>query len=341
MTINACILGCAGPVLTDDEVAFFREVQPWGFILFRRNIETPDQVRALTDALRHTVGRADAPILIDQEGGRVQRLGPPHWRRYPPGRAYGTLATNDPLVRREVARLGARLMAHDLTSLGINVDCLPVLDLPQKGAHDIIGDRAYGETVEDIATLGRAAAEGLIAGGVLPVIKHIPGHGRALADSHENLPVVDTDLAELAETDFSPFRVLSDMPMAMSAHVVYTALDPRHPATTSRIVMSQIIRGDIGFSGLIMSDDLSMKALSGSFAQRTRRALAAGCDVVLHCNGDRQEMDAVIEGVRPLRGQALRRAQSALARLARRPEPLDVMEARLRFDAAFAGRFAP
>jgi beta-N-acetylhexosaminidase len=341
VTINACILGCAGPVLTDDEVAFFREVQPWGFILFRRNIETPDQVRALTDALRHTVGRADAPILIDQEGGRVQRLGPPHWRRYPPGRAYGTLATNDPLVRREVARLGARLMAHDLTSLGINVDCLPVLDLPQKGAHDIIGDRAYGETVEDIATLGRAAAEGLIAGGVLPVIKHIPGHGRALADSHENLPVVDTDLAELAETDFSPFRVLSDMPMAMSAHVVYTALDPRHPATTSRIVMSQIIRGDIGFSGLIMSDDLSMKALSGSFAQRTRRALAAGCDVVLHCNGDRQEMDAVIEGVRPLRGQALRRAQSALARLARRPEPLDVMEARLRFDAAFAGRFAP
>jgi beta-N-acetylhexosaminidase len=287
------------------------------------------------------VGRADAPILIDQEGGRVQRLGPPHWRRYPPGRAYGTLATNDPLVRREVARLGARLMAHDLTSLGINVDCLPVLDLPQKGAHDIIGDRAYGETVEDIATLGRAAAEGLIAGGVLPVIKHIPGHGRALADSHENLPVVDTGLAELAETDFAPFRVLSDMPMAMSAHVVYTALDPRHPATTSRIVMSQIIRGDIGFSGLIMSDDLSMKALSGSFAQRTRRALAAGCDVVLHCNGDRQEMDAVIEGVRPLRGQALRRAQSALARLARRPEPLDVMEARLRFDAAFAGRFAP
>ena len=340
MSINACIMGCAGPVLTEDEVAFFREVQPWGFILFRRNIETPDQVRALTDALRHTVGRADAPILIDQEGGRVQRLGPPHWRRYPPGRAYGTLSTNDPLVRREVARLGARLMAHDLTSLGINVDCLPVLDLPQKGAHDIIGDRAYGETVQDIATLGRAAAEGLIAGGVLPVIKHIPGHGRALADSHENLPVVDTGLAELAETDFAPFRVLSDMPMAMSAHVVYTALDPRHPATTSRIVMSQIIRGDIGFSGLIMSDDLSMKALSGSFAQRTRRALAAGCDVVLHCNGDRQEMDAVIEGVRPLRGQALRRAQSAMARLARRPEPLDVMEARLRFDAAFEGRFA-
>ena len=340
MSINACIMGCAGPVLTEDEVAFFREVQPWGFILFRRNIETPDQVRALTGALRLTVGRADAPILIDQEGGRVQRLGPPHWRRYPPGRAYGTLSTNDPLVRREVARLGARLMAHDLTSLGINVDCLPVLDLPQKGAHDIIGDRAYGETVQDIATLGRAAAEGLIAGGVLPVIKHIPGHGRALADSHENLPVVDTGLAELADTDFAPFRVLSDMPMAMSAHVVYTALDPRHPATTSRIVMSQIIRGDIGFSGLIMSDDLSMKALSGSFAQRTRRALAAGCDVVLHCNGDRQEMDAVIEGVRPLRGQALRRAQSAMARLARRPEPLDVMEARLRFDAAFEGRFA-
>jgi beta-N-acetylhexosaminidase len=341
VSASACILGCAGPVLSDDEAAFFREVQPWGFILFRRNIESPDQVRALTDALRQTVGRADAPILIDQEGGRVQRLGPPHWRRYPPGRAYGTLASNDPLVRREIARLGARLMAHDLARLGINVDCLPVLDVPQKGAHDIIGDRAYGETVEEIATLGRAAAEGLIAGGVLPVIKHIPGHGRALADSHENLPVVSASRESLSETDFAPFRILSDMPMAMSAHVVYTALDPRRSATTSRTVINQTIRRDIGFSGLIMSDDLSMKALSGDFTERTRRALGAGCDVVLHCNGDRAEMEAVVRGVRPLRGQALARARAAMSRLARVNEPLDLAEALERFDAAFEGRFAP
>jgi beta-N-acetylhexosaminidase len=340
VSVNACILGCAGPVLTADEAAFFREVQPWGFILFRRNIQDPDQVRALTEALRQTVGRADAPVLIDQEGGRVQRLGPPHWRRYPPGRAYGALATNDPLVRREIARLGARLMAHDLSSLGINVDCLPVLDVPQKGAHDIIGDRAYGDTVQEIATLGRAAAEGLIAGGVLPVIKHIPGHGRAMADSHENLPVVSASREDLSETDFAPFRVLSDMPMAMSAHVVYTALDPRRPATTSRIVIGEVIRDDIGFSGLIMSDDLSMKALSGDFSQRARRALTAGCDVVLHCNGDRQEMEAVVRGVRPLRGQALVRARAAMARLVRVPEPLDIVEALERFDAAFEGRFA-
>ncbi len=340
MTISACILGCAGPVLTADEAAFFREVQPWGFILFRRNIQDPDQVRALTASLRQTVGRTDAPVLIDQEGGRVQRLGPPHWRRYPPGRAYGALATNDPLVRREIARLGARLIAHDLSSLGINVDCLPVLDVPQKGAHDIIGDRAYADTVQEIATLGRAAAEGLIAGGVLPVIKHIPGHGRALADSHENLPVVDASREDLSETDFAPFRVLSDMPMAMSAHVVYTALDPRRPATTSRTVISEVIRDDIGFSGLIMSDDLSMKALSGAVSQRARRALTAGCDVVLHCNGDREEMEAVVRGVRPLRGQALVRARAAMSRLARVHEPLDIGEALERFDAAFEGRFA-
>lgn len=340
MTASACILGCKGQALTPDEVALYRDTRPWGFILFRRNIDSPGQVRELTAALRETVGRPDAPILIDQEGGRVARLQPPHWRKYPPGRAYGELAANDPLLRREIARLGARLMAHDLRDIGVNVDCLPVLDVPQPGAHDIIGDRAYAMDPGEIATLGRAAAEGLIAGGVLPVIKHIPGHGRAMADSHEHLPVVEAPREALEAVDFAPFRVLSDMPMAMSAHVVYTALDPRRPATASRKVISEVIRAGIGFDGLLMTDDLSMKALSGDFAERARVALAAGCDMVLHCNGDMDEMKAVVRGVRPLAGKARRRADAALARLARVPEPFDVEAGRARFEAALGGRAA-
>lgn len=337
---SACILGCAGKALTAEERAFFRDVRPWGFILFARNIETPDQVRALTAALRETVDRPDAPILIDQEGGRVARLQPPHWRKYPPGRAYGTLAGNDPLTRREITRLGARLIAHDLLQLGINVDCVPMLDVPAPGAHDIIGDRAYGETPQEVAFLGRAAAEGLIAGGVLPVIKHIPGHGRARADSHKALPVVDASYEDLDSRDFEPFRVLSDMPLGMTAHVVYTAVDKKRPGTQSRKVIGQVIRKAIGFDGLLMTDDLSMHALSGDFRGRTVQALKAGCDVVLHCNGDMEEMKGVAEGASALTGQARRRADAALARLARTPEPLDVAEAHARLDAAFEGRFA-
>jgi beta-N-acetylhexosaminidase len=337
---NAVIFGCAGPRLTAEERAFFAGTRPWGFILFRRNVEDPDQVRALVDALRASIGRADAPVLIDQEGGRVQRLGPPHWRRYPPGGVYGQLAANDPLLRREIARLGARLMAHDLAALGINADCLPVLDVPHPGAHDIIGDRAYGKTADEVATLGRAAAEGLIAGGVLPVIKHIPGHGRAGADSHMDLPRVDASIDELAAVDFAPFRVLSDMPMAMTAHVVYTAIDRVRPATTSRKLIGRTIRGTLGFDGLLMSDDLSMKALSGGFTERARAALAAGCDVVLHCNGDMAEMQAVIAGTRPLVGRAKARAAAALNRIARTPEPFDVDAGRARFDAALDGVWA-
>jgi len=337
---SACILGCAGPVLSGEEQAFFRDVRPWGFILFKRNVETPDQVRALVEALRETVGRADAPVLIDQEGGRVARLGPPHWRRYPPGRAYGQLSGNDPLLRREIARLGGRLLAHDLAALGINVDCVPVLDVPHPGAHDVIGDRAYGDTADEVALLGRAASEGLIAGGVLPVIKHIPGHGRAGADSHMALPVVEAAYAELDARDFAPFRVLSDMPMAMTAHVVYTAVDRKRPATTSKAAISRVIRGAIGFDGLLMSDDLSMKALSGDFAERARASLAAGCDVVLHCNGDMDEMQGVVAGTRALAGRAGQRARAALGRIARTPEPLDLEEARARFDAAFDGQWA-
>ena len=338
---HAAILGCAGQGLSREEQAFFRDVRPWGFILFARNIDSPGQVRRLVDDLRATVDRPDAPVLIDQEGGRVQRLGPPHWRRYPPGRAYGELPANDPLLQREIVRLGARLLAHDLAELGINVDCVPVLDVPVDGAHDVIGDRAYARTPEGVARLGRAACEGLIAGGVLPVVKHIPGHGRARADSHLDLPVVETPYEELDAWDFAPFKALSDMPMAMTAHVVYAAVDPRRPATTSKTAMRKVIRQAIGFDGLVMSDDLSMKALGGDFASRARASLAAGCDVVLHCNGDLDEMQAVIAGTRELSGPAARRAKAALARLAKVPEPLDLEAARARFDAAFAGTWAP
>ncbi|CAN7245500.1 beta-N-acetylhexosaminidase [Phenylobacterium sp. LjRoot225] len=334
MSQRACILGCLSTTLSREETAFFRDVKPWGFILFARNVETPDQVRRLVDALRETVGRDDAPVLIDQEGGRVQRLKPPHWPVYPPGRVYGQLAGNDPLLKREITRLGARLIAHDLASLGINVDCVPVLDVPDPQGHEIIGDRAYGQTPDEVAYLGRAAAEGLIAGGVLPVIKHIPGHGRAKADSHLELPVVDASYDELDARDFAPFRVLSDMPMAMTAHVIYSAIDPKRPATTSKKAMRKVIRGAIGYDGLVMSDDLSMKALSGDFGERAEQALAAGCDVVLHCNGDMDEMKAVVDGTGALKGHAKRRALAALGRLARVPEPLDLDEARARFAAA-------
>jgi len=335
----ACILGCSGTALTPEETAFFDDVRPWGFILFRRNIESPDQVRGLTASLRAILGRPDAPILIDQEGGRVQRLGPPHWRRYPPARAFGDLP-GDFETCASMARLGARLMAHDLANVGINVDCLPVLDTPSPGAHDIIGDRAYGDDPGTVAVLGRAAAEGLIAGGVLPVVKHIPGHGRAGADSHLALPVVGADAMALRNRDFAPFRALADLPVAMTAHVVYAAIDGSHPATTSAIVIKDVIRGHIGFDGLLMSDDLSMRALCGDLAERARDALAAGCDVVLHCNGDMAEMHQVTAAAGPLVGRPAARAAAALARLPKQPEPFDVAAGRARFEAAFAGRWA-
>ncbi|WP_404291673.1 beta-N-acetylhexosaminidase [Microvirga sp. RSM25] len=336
MKTRAFIAGCSGTELTPDEVAFFKEADPWGFILFRRNVGTPEQVRALCASLRDAVGRSDAPILIDQEGGRVQRMGPPHWPKYPSGSAYGRLHANDPLVQREITRLGARLIANDLRSVGITVDCLPVLDVPSPGAHDVIGDRAYGKSPSQVAILGRAAAEGLLAGGVLPVIKHMPGHGRAGADSHKALPVVEASREELERHDFAPFRMLTDMPLAMTAHVVYTELDPERPATTSRIVMEEIIRGHIGYDGLVMTDDLSMHALSGSFRDRTEAAFGAGCDMALHCNGNMEEMSAVAEAAPTLSGESLRRANAALARITHDPEPLDPVDARARLDSALA-----
>lgn len=336
MSASAVIYGCRGPALDAEAAAFFRDVQPWGFILFARNIEGPDQVRRLVADLRATVGREDAPVLIDQEGGRVQRFGPPHWRRYPPGGVFGRLPGGIG-AQREAARLGARLMADDLHQLGVNVDCAPVLDVPQPGAHDVIGDRAYGAAPEVVSVLGRAVAEGLLAGGVLPVIKHIPGHGRAAADSHHDLPVVEADAATLEAVDFAPFEALSDMPLAMTAHVLYRALDPRRPATTSRAVIEGVLRGRMGFSGLIMSDDVSMQALSGTLEERTRRSLAAGCDIALHCNGDMAEMKAVASGARALSGRAARRAEAALARIPRRPEAFDRAEAEARFDHLLSG----
>ncbi|MDQ0468767.1 beta-N-acetylhexosaminidase [Labrys wisconsinensis] len=335
MPVSAVILGCADPALTPEERAFFRDADPWGFILFRRNIGTPQEVRALTAALREAVGR-EAPVLVDQEGGRVQRLGPPHWPKYPPGRHYGRVHANDPVTRREITRLAARLIAHDLTTVGINVDCIPVLDVPAPGSHEIVGDRAYGADAVTVGTLGRAAAEGLLAGGVLPVIKHVPGHGRATVDSHLTLPVVDAPLAELEASDFLPFRMLSDMPIGMSAHVVYTAIDPAAPCTTSRTVIRRVVRGAIGYDGLLVSDDLSMQALAGSLGERAAAAFAAGCDVGLHCNGRMEEMLQVMDAAPRLAGKARRRAEAALARIRHLPEPVDVAEARARLDAALA-----
>ncbi len=333
---TAVIFGCLGLTLSEAERAFFAETRPWGFILFRRNVDSPDQVRALVQALRDAIDDPDAPILIDQEGGRVQRLGPPHWPKYPPGSAY-LKAVNDPSSARELVRLGARLMAHDLRALGITVDCVPVLDVPVPGAHDIVGDRAYATDPATVAQLGRAAAEGLLAGGVLPVIKHMPGHGRAFADSHKELPTVHADWATLDAWDFAPFKALSDMPIAMTAHVVFDAIDRKRPATTSKKAI-RMMRDHLGFGGLILSDDLTMQALSGSLTDRARAALKAGCDVVVHWNGDMAEMQAVAEGVGKLKGASRRRADAALARIVHTPEPLDVADARARLDAALKGR---
>jgi beta-N-acetylhexosaminidase len=333
---SAAIYGCSGHRLTTEERAFFAETRPWGFILFRRNVDSPEQVRALVDELRDSIGDPGCPVLIDQEGGRVQRMGPPHWSKYPPGEAY-LKATNDPLAARELVRLGARLIADDLKAVGINVDCVPVIDVPVPGAHDIIGDRAYARDPATVAQLGRAAAEGLLAGGVLPIIKHIPGHGRAFSDSHHDLPVVDVDFDTLDAWDFAPFKALSDMPMAMTAHVVFNAIDRKRPATTSKKAI-RMMREHLGFGGLIMSDDLSMKALSGTLTDRAEASLKAGCDVVLHCNGDLKEMRQVADGTGRLKGRAAKRAEASMARIVCAVEPLDAGEARARFDALLAGR---
>jgi beta-N-acetylhexosaminidase len=337
MTARALITGSAGATLTPDERAFLRDADPWGFILFGRNIESPEQVGRLTASLREAVGRNDAPVLIDQEGGRVQRLRPPHWPSYPAGADYGRLYDQDPDTATAAAHLGARLIASDLLALGITVDCVPLADVPVPDADSVIGDRAYGTNADKVARIATALADGLRAGGAIPVVKHIPGHGRAMADSHHRLPVVATAREELEATDFSAFRRLNRLPMAMTAHVVYSAIDSVAPATTSATIVQQVIRGSIGFNGLLMSDDLSMNALAGTIAERARAVIAAGCDVVLHCNGVLDEMKAVAAQAPMLAGRAEQRAASALA-WRRPPQDLDVAAARRTFADLLAGR---
>jgi beta-N-acetylhexosaminidase len=331
MAPRAFITGLSGLTLTADERAFLREARPWGFILFKRNIEDRVQVTRLVDEVLHELGAA-APVLVDQEGGRVQRLGPPEWPAYPPGAAYGRIYDRDRAAGLAAARLGARLIAADLREVGIDVDCLPLADVPVSGADQVIGDRAYGDTPDKVAALAGAIAAGLMDGGVLPVLKHIPGHGRANADSHMALPVVKADRATLEASDFAAFRPLNRLPLGMTAHVVFTAIDPVQPATTSATIISQVIRGFIGFDGLLMGDDVSMNALSGTIAERARVSLAAGCDLVLHCNGKLDEMRAVAEQAPELAGDAARRAAAALA-VRKSPSGIDLPAARREFAA--------
>jgi beta-N-acetylhexosaminidase len=331
---RAVVFGCAGERLTPEERRFFAEADPLGFVLFRRNCADREQVRALVAEFRASVGRDDAPVLIDQEGGRVARLRPPHWRAYPAPAEIAALP--DPLAQ-EAARLGARLIAEDLYEAGITVDAMPVLDLPEGGADPVIGDRAYGAEPARVARLGRAVCEGLLAGGVLPILKHMPGHGRARVDSHKSLPRVEADRAELAGWDFTPFRALAAMPWAMTAHIVYAAIDDTAPATLSPRVIDAVIRGEIGFDGVLVSDDISMGALSGSLAERSRRALDAGCDVALHCSGVLDVMIEIAEAVPPLTAAAEARIVRA-EDLRRRSRPeFDAEATAARFDALLGG----
>jgi beta-N-acetylhexosaminidase len=332
MSTRAFITGISGLELSAAEREFIRKERPWGFILFKRNVETQAQVAKLVTDLRVAIGDPDAPVLIDQEGGRVQRLGPPNWPLYPPGAVFSALYDIDPALGLSAARLSARLIADDLTQLGVTVDCLPLADVPVDGADAVIGNRAYGTEPGKVAAIARAVTEGLEQGGVLPVLKHIPGHGRATADTHFKLPEVDTPQNELERTDFAAFQPLADLPMAMTAHVVFSALDPAHPATTSATIIGQVIRGVIGFQGLLMSDDVSMNALAGSIAERTSAIVTAGCDMVLHCNGKLDEMREVAGATPELSGEALARANRALASR-KPPQPFDRQAARAQLDA--------
>ncbi len=328
---GAVILGCEGLTLSADERAFFRAANPWGFILFARNLKKRSQIRKLTQALREAVGR-EAPIFIDQEGGRVQRLGPPRWR--------GWMAPLDQMQAAgdNAARamwLRYRLIADELRAIGIDGNCAPMADIAEEATHPFLKNRCYGTDPAIVAEAAGAVADGLLAGGVLPVLKHIPGHGRAVADSHLDLPHLDAARADLAGHDFAPFRHLADLPLAMTAHIVYRAIDLKHPATLSRAVI-RAIRDDIGFAGLLMTDDISMKALTGSLADLSRASLAAGCDVILHCNGDLAEMEEVVAASGRLSAAGQQRADAALARR-KRPESVDIPALEAELEALLAG----
>jgi len=318
--VRAFICGLAGPKLSDEERQFLRDQLPWGVILFARNLENADQIRALTSDIRAALDREPAPILIDQEGGRVQRICPPVCRAYPAARTYGNLYRRDPVLGVEAARLGAKLVGIDLADLGITVNCMPVLDIPTEGSDAAIGDRAYGNDADTVLTLGGAAADGLMAAGIVPVMKHMPGHGRAEVDSHKKLPIIETALETLVATDFMPFRLgARRIPAGMTAHVVLTAVDDEWPATLSDKVINGIIRGRFGFDGLLMTDDISMGALKGPVSARADKAIRAGCDLVLHCSGDADEMTAVAAAVPELEGDALRRAEAAFEATSQSP----------------------
>jgi beta-N-acetylhexosaminidase len=340
ISAKAFISGCMGLVLSPDELAFFRNERPFGLILFQRNCRDPEQVRALVATFRQAVGRSDAPVLIDQEGGRVRRLKPPHWPDYPAAAAIAGLHAVDASAGVRAAWLHGQLIAADLTDLGIDADCAPVLDVLVSGASDAIGNRSFGGDPTRAAVLGGALAEGLLDGGVLPVMKHIPGQGRATADSHVSLPVVGDSVEALAAADFVPFAALAKLPMAMTAHVVYSAIDPHHPATVSPAVIRDIIRGRIGFEGLLLSDDVSMHALSGDYRERTAAIYAAGCDIVLHCNGRAEEMQAVADASPELSGIAAERAVRAL-QAKRAPRPFDRGAAREEYDSLLASVAGP
>lgn len=333
---KAMILGCAGLSATKEELALYRDERPWGFILFARNLSEPEQIRDLVASLKDSIGRPDAPVLIDQEGGRVQRIRAPHVEAYPPAARLGEVYEADRGAGLRAAWLMSRLHAFDLTRLGITVNCLPVLDVLVEGSTQAIGNRSYGRDPAAVTALGTAASEGLKAGGMLPVMKHIPGHGRAMVDSHHDLPVVTASLDELDSQDFAPFRALKDEVMAMSAHLVFTAVDPERPATTSPKVIQEIIRGRIGFEGLLLSDDSSMNALKGTLGERAADIVAGGCDIVLHCNGVMDEMKQVVARVPELAGESLRRATAAQAAF-RPADATDERAARAEFGALVSG----
>ncbi|MDY8110605.1 beta-N-acetylhexosaminidase [Fulvimarina sp. 2208YS6-2-32] len=319
-----------------DERHFFEGERPWGFILFARNIDSPSQLGELVEMLKELGGRETTPIFIDQEGGRIQRLKPPFAPMRPAARALGDLYREDRETGLRLAFLHGRLLAGDLMRYGINADCIPCLDVPVEGAHDIIGDRALSDVPADVARLGRAMAQGCMAGGVLPVMKHIPGHGRGRADSHKELPVVTAKRSELAARDFLPFAELNDLPCAMSAHILFTDIDDKRCATLSPIVIEEVIRGEIGFDGLLMTDDISMKALTGAYDARAEAAIEAGCDVVLHCNGDMDEMRVLAKGVPILEGASGRRAARAEACLTKVSEDEDIAELSDEYDRLMA-----
>ena len=332
---RAMVLSCAGVALDDGERRFMAAADPAGFILFKRNCESPAQTQALIGSLREAVGRPDAPVLVDQEGGRVVRLGSPHWREPPAPALLGALAEIDEAAGARAAWLNARLVAADLHALGFSINCVPVLDLRYAGASRVVGDRSLGADPRSVARLGRAVADGMRAGGIVPAVKHLPGHGRAEADSHAVLPHVDAPLNALRARDFVPFRTLRDVPVGLTAHVCYAALDAERPGTLSPEVIATAVRGDIGFDGLLVTDDLSMGALTGSVGARAAAALAAGCDLALHCNGKREEMEDVAAAVPTLAGRALERFERMLA-AGRQPQAFDDAEGLRELDALLA-----